>query len=33
MARYTSARENGLFLPHYKKLKAIAPDGGHKYII
>ena len=33
MTRYASARENGLFLPHHKKLKASAPDGGHKYII
>ena len=33
MMRYTSIRENGLFLPHHQKLKAIAPYGGHKYII
>lgn len=33
MMRYISIRENGLFLPHHQKLKAIAPDGGHKYII
>lgn len=33
MAIYISAREDDLFLPYHKKLKAIAPDGRHKYII